>query len=69
MNTPGAAPRPNQPSRRDRTSRIVFFVILGAVTVPMIWLVISSALRGPDAVNFDQQRPSNDGPVATFGPP
>ena len=62
-------PSPGPPTRRDRSSRIVFFVILAAVTVPMLWLVISSALRGPDAVDFDQPRPASDGPVATFGPP
>jgi hypothetical protein len=41
---------PSSP-RRDQTSRIVAFVIIAAIIVPVIWLVVSAAFRGPDALD------------------
>lgn len=37
--------------RRDGTSRIVAIVIIAAIIVPVIWLVVSAAFRGPDALD------------------
>jgi hypothetical protein len=56
------------PPRRDRTSRIVAFVILAAVIVPVLWLVVSAAFRGPDALNPDMTPPTNLRPATTFEP-
>jgi hypothetical protein len=44
--------------RTDRTSRIVAIVIIASIIVPVVWLVVSAALRGPDAVNFDDPPPT-----------
>lgn len=49
---PAASPR------TDRTSRIVAIVIIAAIIVPVVWLVFSAALRGPDAVDFDDPPPT-----------
>jgi len=46
------------PPRRDRTSRILFVAILAAIVVPVVWLVLSAALGGPDAVELE--RPGTD---------
>jgi hypothetical protein len=39
------------PTRRDRTSRIVAIAIVLAIVIPMLWLVLSAAMSGPDAIN------------------
>lgn len=39
------------PSRRDRTSRVVAIMILAAIIVPVVWLVLNAAVRGPDALD------------------
>lgn len=44
---------PPQPSRADRPSRIVAMVILAAIVVPVVWLVVTTAIGGRDAVDFD----------------
>lgn len=49
---------PAPPPRRDRTSRILFVAILAAIIVPVVWLVLSAALGGPDAV--DLERPGTE---------
>ncbi len=53
MTTPSSPP-----PRRDRTSRILFVAILAAIVVPVVWLVLSAALGGPDAVELE--RPGTD---------
>jgi hypothetical protein len=48
-------------SRRDRGSRVLALVILAAVIVPVVWLVISAALSGPDGT----ERIRGDVPATT----
>lgn len=50
MNTP--------PRRTDRSSRVVALVILAAIVVPVLYLLINAAVRGPDAINFDTDTPT-----------
>jgi hypothetical protein len=38
-------------TRRDRTSRIVAILILAAIIVPVLWLVLNAAIRGPGALD------------------
>ena len=40
--TPGGPP----PTRRDQASRWVAIAILAAIIVPMLWLIISTAITG-----------------------
>lgn len=42
------------PSRRDRSSRILAVVILAAIVVPVVWLVLSAALGGREAVELER---------------
>lgn len=39
------------PPRRDRASRVVVVAILVALIVPVVWLVVTAAIQGPDAVD------------------
>lgn len=39
--------------RRDRPSKVIAIAILVAIIVPVLYLVINAAVRGPDAINFD----------------
>jgi len=48
-----SVPEPTPP-RADRSSRILAIVIIAAIVVPVVWLVLSSALRGRDAVDLDR---------------
>lgn len=49
MTTPGSPP-----PRRDRSSRLLAVVILAAIVVPVLWLVLSTALRGREAVELER---------------
>jgi hypothetical protein len=46
----------------------VAFVILAAIIVPVLWLVVSAAFRGPDALNPDMTPPTNLRPATTLEP-
>ena len=56
------------PTRRDRTSRIVAVVILAAIVVPVVWLVLSAALGGPDAVDLERPGTSEIPRLSTTRP-
>lgn len=49
MSTPGPAP-----SRRDRSSRVLAVIILAAIVVPVVWLVVVTALGGREAVELER---------------
>lgn len=50
------------PLRKDRPSRVIAIAILVAIIVPVLYLVINAAVRGPDAINFDTN-PTNTIPA------
>ena len=46
------------PRAFDRTSRIVAIGLVASIIVPVVWLIISSALSGQDG--FDENQPSGN---------
>ena len=59
---------PSRPSRRDASSRIIAVVILAAIVVPVVWLVLSAALGGRDAVDLDRPGTSELPRLTTTAP-
>lgn len=53
---PGEVTESGPRRKFDRTSRIVAIAIVAAIIIPVLWMVIASAMRGPDA--FDENQPS-----------
>lgn len=60
---------PPPAGRRDRTSRVLFVIILAAIVVPVVWLVLSAAIGGRDAVDLDRPGTTDIPRLTTSTPP